>query len=72
MAIDKRTDKIREIISEADDNLLHGLVTTAGVFNIPVKLFSLIEDIFEGADRKDRIRKAIFALCPRWSPKTGQ
>ena len=62
MAIDKPTDKIREIVSTTDDLLFDGLVKTAGVFNIPAKFFSL-QDGFDGADRKDRIRKAIFAVC---------
>src|SRR5580704_15753901 len=63
MAIDKPTDKIREIVSSTDDALFDGLVKTAGAFNIPAKLFSILKDVFDGADRKDRIRKAVFAVC---------
>jgi hypothetical protein len=63
MAIDKPTDKIREIVSTTDDGLFDSLVKTAGVFNIPLKLFSLLKDVLDGADRKDRIRKAVFAVC---------
>jgi len=63
MAIDKATDKIREIVSETDDALFDGLIKTAGAFNIPAKLFSLLKDVFDGANRKDRIRKAVFAVC---------
>jgi hypothetical protein len=63
MAIDKPTDKIREIVSETDDALFDGLVKTAGAFNIPAKLFSMLKDVFDGTDRKDRVRKAVFAVC---------
>jgi hypothetical protein len=61
MAIDNRTNKIREIVDESTDSLITALMQSAGAFSPIHAVAAAVKGMFDFADFQHRI----FYLDPR-------
>jgi hypothetical protein len=72
MAIDNRTDKIREIVNESTDTLITALMQSAGAFSPIFAVAAAVKGMFDFADFHDRVFACIRALCDEFEAMRGE